>query len=134
MIYEGNGYTNEPEYEIPHSIKKEIPDYFYYALAGELASVFGSDILYEQNDDFIDLDTSTYGWAMAFMMACKKLDLNWLMEYRKGLDWYESDLFDGEIEEEVIQRYCMKDHGRESNNCYYVYLLEQDIKENEEKK
>ena len=113
------------EYSIPDDIKSRIPDYFYYAMAGELVSVFGPDVLkYEEEIDDYYLFSSTTGWGLAFKMTCKKLDMDWLWEYWRTLEWYDSDIFDGEIETEIIERFCKKDHGKDGANCYYDYLLE----------
>lgn len=40
-------------------------------------------------------------------------------EYYDGLGWVESDLFDGEIEEELYKHIP----GRKSPNPYFLYLL-----------
>ena len=136
----GEGESVHIEYEIPKEIKEKIPDYFYYAMAGELVSVFGPYILQhppagyydEENDewvedgeeDYYDLDTSTGGWCEAFYATCKKLDMQWLYDYWRTLAWYDSDIFDGEIEDEIIKRFCEKDHLADHANCYYKYLIE----------
>ena len=127
-------------YEIPKEIDSRIPDHFYYAMAGELVSIFGPHILekadYPEYDDdgnqipgdpnvdvsYYDLALSTGGWYEAFKMTCKKLDMMWLMDYYKTLEWYDSDIFDGIIEDRIIENYIEKDHINDHANCYYKYL------------
>ena len=128
------------EYKIPKEIDSRIPDYFYYAMAGELVSIFGPHILekvdYPEYDDdgnqipgdpnvdasYYDLASGTGGWYEAFKMTCKKLDMMWLMDYYKTLEWYDSDIFDGIIENRIIENYIEKDHINDHANCYYKYL------------
>ena len=116
------------EYDIPQDIKSRIPNYFYYAMAGELASVFGPQILQEiesdEEDGYYDLASSTSGWHEAFKATCKKLDMMWLEDYWKTLEWYDADVFDGEIESEIINQFCKKNHDDDHANCYYKYLME----------
>ena len=104
------------KYHIPKEIKERIPEYFYESLWGELVSVFGSSVIEitgytpdEKEESFkpiygLAYCTSTSGWNVAVWATCRKLDLMPVYEYYDGLGWIESDLFDGEIEEEIIQR------------------------------
>lgn len=114
--------------KIPSEIKDKIPDYFYPAMCGELVAIFGPDILnrvYDEIDDeidddyYYDLQISTSGWSQAFGETCKKLDLIWLLNYYQKLDWYRSDIFDGEIAGEITKRVLEKEH----NNSYYMHLM-----------
>ena len=137
----GSVYVN---YEIPQEIDSRIPNYFYYAMTGELVSIFGPLILekidyleYEYDDDgnqipgdpnvdasYYDLNSSTGGWNEAFKMTCKKLDMMWLMDYYRTLECYDSDIFDGIIEDRIIENYIEKDHMHDHANCYYKYLCQ----------
>ena len=130
------------KYKIPKEIDSRIPEYFYYAMAGELVSIFGTWILekqdYPEYDDdgneihgdlnvdgsYYDLNSSTGGWNEAFKMTCKKLDMMWLMDYYETLEWYDSDIFDGIIENRIIENYIEKDHMHDHANCYYKYLCQ----------
>ena len=110
-------------YKIPYEIKSVIPDYFYYALGGEYVSVAGADALIRNEDGLtrLDYDTGTAGYVEAFKAACKKLGMQWLLAYYEGLSWYESDLFDSEIADEVMHRF---DHRSDIGTTYYQYLLD----------
>ena len=126
------------EYQIPQEIDEKIPDYFYIALAGELCSVMGYHIfekidpymcdeegnelprLTEEDCSYYDLDSSTYGWYEAFLATCEKLDLQWLIDYYTPLPWYESDIFDGIIENRVIHNFI--EAKVKNGNSYYQYL------------
>ena len=81
-------------------------------MGGELVSIFGTEVLVpeDKNDEInentvygIDFITSTSGWYEAFKATCKKLDLQWLLDYHETLEWYKSDLFDDEIAQEIIK-------------------------------
>ena len=117
-------------YKIPKEIKEKIPEYFYYAMGGELVSIFGVEVLTpeDKNDVInentvyeIDFVTSTSGWYEAFKATCKKLDLQWLLDYHETLDWYKSDLFDDEIAQEIIKYFSSEPKSRA--NSYYLYLV-----------
>ena len=119
---EGNLYCH-----IPEEIENRIPEYFYIAMAGELCSIFGYTVFekYTDPDDpedegYYDLDSSTGGWYEAFKATCNKLNMSWLLDYYKTLEWYDSDMFDGIIENRIITNFIMaKDHHA---NSYYQYL------------
>ena len=108
------------DYQIPCGIKEKIPEHFYYALGGELVSIFGKDVLLLDEDGATRLDyvAGTAGYAEALRMTCRKLDMDWLFLYWSELPWDQSDLFDGEIVDEVVR--CFDQEG--SANPYYKYL------------
>ena len=117
-------------YKIPLEIKQKIPKYFYYAMGEELVNIFGTKVLIPEdvNDEIneytvygIDFVTSTSGWHEAFKATCKKLDLQWLLDYHKTLEWYDSDLFDDEIAQEIIKYFSSEPKNKA--NSYYLYLL-----------
>lgn len=71
-------------------------------------------------DGYYDLDSSTGGWFEALKMTCKKLDMMWLLEYHATLPWYDSDIFDGIIEDRIIEKFVKcEDHHC---NSYYKYI------------
>ena len=109
------------DYTIPDEIKSRIPEYFYYALGGEYVSIMGADALIRDKDGLshLDYDAGSSGYAEAFRMTCKKLNMNWLFEYWDSLPWYQSDIFDGEISDEVMRCFDKGDHA----NAYYQYLI-----------
>ena len=108
------------DYKIPEDIKSCIPDYFYYALAGELVSIFGPNIVQPIND-YYDLQTSSHGWDKAFFATCEKLNMTWLYNYLVSLDWQETDIFNGEIEEKIIRRF-IENYSVGLNNPYSQYI------------
>ena len=118
---------------IPDEIKSKIPDYFYIAFGGELVSLFGLDIFdpIDERDEIneaalcgLDFLEGTSGWSAALWMTCKKLDMDWLWDYWDSLEWYDSDMFDGEIGDKVIE--VMRenyDNPGKGANCYYKYII-----------
>ena len=93
------------EYRIPEECKSLISDKFCKIMLHELTKIFGLEILEDS-----DLHLSTCGWASAFKKACKTCKVMWLFDYWMGLPWYYSDLFDAEVEEEIIKRCVKKEH------------------------
>ena len=110
-------------YNIPAEILEKIPPYFWPALAGEIYSVFGYDAYREDSDGErpIYYLSNTCGWSAAFEATCKKLGMGWLLEYEYGLDWWQSDLFAGEIDELTVENMSTKNPG-----SYYLYLIGRD--------
>ena len=56
-------------------------------------------------------------------MTCRKLDMEWLLDYYDSLPWYDSDMFDGEIENMVISEFIEADEKPKSAKMYYQFLL-----------
>lgn len=117
-------------------IKDVIPDYFYAAMAGELFSIYGwerSKELFYPEEESGDLLSGSEGWYRAFVAACKKVDLEWLAEYRDSLEWYDADRFDGMIEAEIYKGFMKKDKASiMASNYYYRYLVGRNDSHNKE--
>lgn len=131
------------EYTIPKNVDERIPDYFYFAMAGELCCVFGPQIFqqidgveYDEEgnrlapiDDadymYYDLCSSTGGWNAAFKATCEKLDMGWLLDYYDTLEWYDSVILDGVIEKRIIEKVVEEETS--GSNPYYEHLVMRDI-------
>lgn len=105
-------------------ILSNIPDYFYPAFAGELISVFGSEIIgpSETGEDPLFYISGTTGWNAALRMTCKKLGIDWLMNWYDELEWFDSDDFDGELVEMINSKFLKVES--ESANPYYRWLID----------
>lgn len=97
----------------------KIPKYFYQALLGELISVFGVHII-ELGEKIGDLHSSSSGWWVALQQTCEKLNMNWLIQYHESLEWYDSDILDGELEKHCCELISKEDKKME----YYSYLFD----------
>ena len=106
------------------NILSNIPDYFYPAFAGELVSVFGSEILEPSETGEVPLFyiSGTTGWNAALRMTCKKLGIDWLMSWYDELEWFDSDNFDGELVEMMETKFL--DNSSESNDSYYRWIID----------
>lgn len=109
-------------YEIPTDIDSRIPEAFYYALAGKLFAVFGPELFNDHDGKYYDLQSGTAGWYEAFAAACRELNIDWLQDYSARLDWFNTDLFDGAIEERVIDKVIK---NFEPANSYYQHLIDE---------
>ena len=116
-------------YKIPNDILEKIPEHFWPALAGELVSVFGPTIfeynIYEDGtrDYPFEYISGTAGWHLALKMTCRKLDIDWLYEYYKKLEWYDSDKFDSEIQDLITSKFI--DVTPKSPSAYYLWAIEE---------
>lgn len=112
------------DYTIPEEIDSRIPDYFYPALAGELYAVFDYHCLeqvmelYEECNDDPIAETDSY--SVAFMIACRKLNMMWLYDYcSRDISCVQFVDF-GEI---ILQRIIDRDNwGNEDTEKYFKYL------------
>lgn len=91
------------EYHIPEDIKSAIPEDFYFVFLGFVLGILGMPATIELGE-YLCYMGGTAGWQKAFKRACALLDLPWLQEYYDNLEWYDSDLFDGEIADEIEKR------------------------------
>lgn len=115
------------EYKIPEEILSKIPQHFWPAFAGELVSTFGLFIFEKEEDsDFYALNyvSSTNGWNAALRMTCKKLKMKWLFDYYDKLEWWQSDMFDGEFEDLLIKKFVEADDNPQHE--YYKWLIGDD--------
>ena len=110
------------KYKIPEEILTKIPQHFWPAFAGELVSIFGLAVFNKDNDYYALYDVSgTNGWNLALRMTCKKLEMKWLFDYYDKLEWWQSDMFDGESEDLLIKKFVeMEDHP---GHTYYSWLI-----------
>ena len=92
------------EYHIPEHIKSAIPEDFYLVFLGFLIGSYGKVPVECDIGEYLCYAGGTGGWHKALKRACVVLDLPWLHEYYHGLEWYDSDLFDGEIADEIERR------------------------------
>lgn len=91
------------EYHIPECIKSNIPEDFYFVFLGFILGILGMPVKIEIGE-YLCYMGGTVGWNKAFARACAVLNLPWLKEYYDDLEWYDSDLFDGEIADEIEGR------------------------------
>ena len=114
------------EYKIPEEILAKVPQYFWPAFAGELISVFGLAVFEKGEADSYDLFyvSSTSGWNAALQMTCNKLDMKWLFDYYDRLEWWQSDMFDGEFEDLLIKNFVEADNLPAGS--YYAWLIGDD--------
>ena len=112
------------DYKIPEDILSKIPKHFWPAFAGELISTFGLMIFEkEEGTDLYALYyvSSTSGWNAALRMTCKKLEMKWLFDYYDKLEWWQSDMFDGEFEDMLIKNFVEAEDLPAST--YYAWLI-----------
>ena len=57
-------------------------------------------------------------------MTCQKLNMCWLLDYYNSLEWYESDLFDGEMEGKIVSEFIEADQAQANANAYYKFLFQ----------
>ena len=89
---------------------EKIDNKFLKVFSDELVKVFGDDIFSMPLDEEVEYMIGppvfylegTFGWSDSFKKACKKTGMMKLRAWYRGLDWRESDEFDGELAETLI--------------------------------
>lgn len=88
-----------------NTILSDIPDTFWPVFRDELTTVFSTDI-YEKDElgyPAFDRFEGTCGWNKAFKHACEKTELNWLYKWYAELEWYDSDMVDGDFSKQLMK-------------------------------
>lgn len=89
-------------YEMPDNIKSMITIEFCTQFLKELHQIFGASV--EDSDmDYYVYQGSTAGWGAAFANTCRKLNMIELYKYYLNLEWFDSDIFDGELEDLLVE-------------------------------
>ena len=96
-------------YKIPEDIKCKISEEFYSAMRQRLRKVFGDRFFYLHFGKE-SLSDCTNIWDAIFEAICESLGMIWLYRYFEKLEPPESDMFDKEIEEELLRGY--KNHAK----------------------
>jgi hypothetical protein len=90
------------EYTMPQDIKAMITPEFCAQIAKELHIIFGVGIT-DTDYDCLVYQGGTSGWNVAISSSCRKLGLDELCQYYHSLPWYDSDIFDGELSDILIE-------------------------------
>ena len=90
------------KYKIPEEIKTKLTKEFLTDFLHELIKIFNlkEPIYY---DDCLAYLECTCGWVDAFQHACIKQKLIDVLMYYDELEWYDSDMFDGEVSSLMIK-------------------------------
>jgi hypothetical protein len=92
------------EYAIPQDIKNLITDDFLKEFRNQLFRIHDYYSLETFAEDGIPMNTSTSGWFAALGKACLLTNKEALLDYWRTLPWYDSDVFDGELADMLIER------------------------------
>lgn len=100
----GEGNDVHIEYTMPENIKDLITYDFLKEFRNQLFRIHEHYSLDTFADFGIPMNTSTAGWFAAFGKACLLTNKEGLFDYWRGLPWYDSDIFDGELAEMLIDK------------------------------
>ena len=102
IVKDGNSVCIE--YTIPKDIKNLITDDFLKEFRNQLFRIHEYYSLETFAEEGIPINTSTGGWFAAFGKACLLTHKEALIDYWRMLPWYDSDVFDGELADMLIER------------------------------
>lgn len=97
------------EYVIPENIKLLITHDFLKELRNQLIRIHEYWSIDTFAEEGISTNTGTGGWFAAFGKACILTNSDELFKYYRTLPWYDSDLFDGEITDLLIENHLILD-------------------------
>lgn len=98
----GEGNNVYIEYTIPENIRNLITDDFLKEFRNQLFRIHEHYSLDTFADFGIPMNTSTAGWYAAFGKACLLTNKEELFNYWRTLPWYDSDIFDCELAEMLV--------------------------------
>ena len=90
------------EYKIPKEIKIKFTKDFMADFLINIIQVFNLNEPISYSDDIIYL-ASSRGWVDAFKNTCQKHNIKDVLAYYDGLKWYDSDLFDDELGQLLVE-------------------------------
>lgn len=91
-------------YTMPEPIKRLVTAEFLKEFRNQLFRMHNYYSLDSFADEGIPMNTSTSGWFAAFGKACLLTNNEQLLDYWRTLPWYDSDIFDGELAEMLVER------------------------------
>ena len=89
------------KYTIPDEIKKLMTYDFLKEFRNQLFAIF--DLSLDTYADIIQGIESTAGWANALEDACHNTGKDDIWSYWDSLEWYDSDMFDWELSDMLIE-------------------------------
>lgn len=105
----GNGDDVYIEYQIPKNIKQLITYEFLKEFRNQLIRIHQYWSIDTFAENGIPMNTSTGGWYAALGKACIITGNEELYNYHRTLPWYDSDIFDGELAEMLIEKHLILD-------------------------
>ena len=100
----GEGNDVHVEYTIPEHIRNLVTDDFLKEFRNQLFRIHDYYSLDLYADNGIPMNTSTAGWFAAFGKACLVTHKEEILDYWRTLPWYDSDIFDGELADMLVER------------------------------
>ena len=104
-IIEGAEEDFSVEYTIPEHIQKLITDDFLKEFRNQLFRLHPQYSLETFAEEGIPEGTLTFTWSTALGKACLLTHNEELLDYWRTLDWYDSDLFDDQLSQMLIDRH-----------------------------
>ena len=89
-------------YEMPEKYKAMIDSTFCKNFLRELHLIWGFS-LEDFNWESIGYCEGTSGWYVAFTNTCRTMQLDELFLYYRNLPWYDSDLFDAQLSDRLVE-------------------------------
>lgn len=91
------------DYRMPEEIRKEFTREMMSCFLEELIDTFDYMPSKPTYYDHIVYIESTYGWHKAFKKMCISYGLEDIYSYYNYLEWYDSDMFDGELSDLLLE-------------------------------
>lgn len=95
------------KYKIPQEIKVKFTKEFMTYFLDRLTVTFDLDESMLCSECFVYLE-GTIGWVNSFEYACQRYNLEDVFVYYDKLEWYDSDLFDGELGDILVEHKLIK--------------------------
>ena len=90
------------DYRIPKEIKNEFTKEMMFYFLEELVDIFDMPSTPTYYDDIVYRE-GTAGWYRAFEKMCINYGLEDILSYYNRLEWYDSDLFDNDFSDLLLE-------------------------------
>jgi hypothetical protein len=116
----------EEEFKIPNNIKILIDLEFLSLFKQNLCKVFNKD---DMGTYGVTCSGGTGGWQTALKNTCSELKKLEVLRYYNELEWFNSDYFDSEISDMMLERGLIEDDIDNINNVLDVFGLSLDYED-----
>ncbi len=99
------------EYKIPEKYEKMITKELLVKIRDNIFATFEKIGMDTTADDGIDYILTTAGWGNAIKNACLELGKEDFYNYYENLEWMDSDIFDGILEDKMIEEKVILDNA-----------------------
>ena len=106
------------DYRMPEEIRREFTREMMSCFLEKLVDIFDYMPSKPTYYDYIVYVESNAGWYEAFKKMCISYGLEDILSYYDHLEWYDSDMFDGELSDLLLEYELIEEGKVDEGNEY----------------